>query len=143
MKSVTLSVLIYLQVGTNGIVSFGAEFPHFDASPFPTSVASSYYAYVAAPFWSDIDARQEGFIWYEVHDAAESNPVSNTLLSSVNDFIQTEAGVEFEGNLMIVATWDHVHPWPHGDGTGQELVDPYLQSVSLCYKLYVYHCHCW
>ena len=123
--------MFYLQVGTNGIVSFGEEFAHFDASPFPTTLLESYYSHVAAPFWSDVDARLNGSIWYEVHDAEENNPISNEVLSSVSTFIRTEEGVEFEGNLMIVATWDQVHPWPHGSSADQDLVDPYLHSVSV------------
>ncbi len=116
-------------------MSLGAEFQHFDASPFPTGVVESFYAHVAAPFWSDVDTRLDGSIWYEVHDSVEGTPESSTLevLSRVSTFIRTEEGVDFDGNLMIVATWDHVHPWPHGDSAGQDLVDPYLQSVSELY----------
>ena len=128
------SFLFLSQINTNGIVSFGAEFPHYDASPFPTSEVGSSTAYAAAPFWSDVDTRLNGSIWYEVHDAAEGNAVSSAQLSFVNTWFKTETGLEFEGDLMIVATWDHVHPWPHGNSADQDLVDPYLQSVRPCYK---------
>ncbi len=113
-------------------MSFGSQFALFDASPFPTTTLASFYSHVAAPFWSDADARLNGTVWYEVHDAEANNANSNELLDQVSAFIRTEEGVDFAGNLMIVATWDHVHPWPHGEDPEQDLIDGYLQSVIGC-----------
>ena len=85
---------------------------------------------MAAPFWADADARLDGEIYYEIHRGGESSD-SDELLTSVNTFIRDENQVEFEGSWMIVATWDGVHPWPHGSSPQQAELDPVLQAVSM------------
>ena len=114
-----------MKVGTNGIISFGEEYPHFDASPFPTDLAASYYSYVVAPYWADVDARADGNITWEIHRTGE-NPTSDALIQTVNSFITNETGVELNGRWMMVTTWYMVHPWPHGLNP----TDPNLQLVS-------------
>ena len=81
---------------------------------------------MVAPFWADADTRLEGAIYYETHLAGSSN-VSDDRLNRVSTFIQVELGVSFNGTMMLLVTWDGVHPFPHGTGN---TADPYLQSVS-------------
>jgi hypothetical protein len=67
---------------------------------------------------------------YEVHSTGESS-VSDDYLGRVSSLINSEEDdPDFLGNWMIVATWDGVHPFPHGSSPQQDRVDPYLQSVS-------------
>jgi len=119
------SVLTH-QVGTNGVISFGAEFPHWNAMLFPTNINTNLSAYVVAPYWADADARLGGEIRYEVFErGCDDTNVSNLLLDRVGNFITNETGVQFTGTLMMTVMWDEVHPWPHGTG----LYDAYVNSV--------------
>ena len=56
--------------------------------------------------------------------------MSDDYLSHVSSLINSEEDSDFVGGWMIVATWDSVHPYPHGSSAEQDRVDPYLQSVS-------------
>ena len=60
-----------------------------------------------APFWSDVDIRVIGEIFYEVHSAGDSAR-SDDLLASVSEFITNQMGNQFSGSWMLVAQWDEV-----------------------------------
>ena len=117
-----------LQVGTNGIFSFGRDFRQDLPAQFPSLDADVYFSYLVAPYWSNIDTRLDGQVNYEVHVAGESS-ISDSYLGRVSAFIDAELDTGFVGNWMVVATWDGVHPFPHGNSAEQDRVDPYLQSV--------------
>ena len=88
------------------------------------------FSHVVAPYWSSIDTRLEGHVTYEVHVTGESS-TSDDYLGRVSSLINLEEDDPgFIGSWMIVATWDSVHPFPHGSSPEQDRVDPYLQSVS-------------
>lgn len=82
-----------------------------------------------APYWSDIDTRLEGDVIYRTFQNGESSS-SNQLFNQVTSFINVERDPNFNGNWMLVARWNHVHPFPHGASLEQDREDPYLQSVS-------------
>ena len=103
----------------------GREFPHHDAAPFPTELVDTFYTYATAPFWGDADTRKAGEVYYEVH--ATGTQASDDLINQVNAFLQTEEGVTFAGNWMLVVHWDAVHPWPHGKPGS---TSPALEAVS-------------
>ena len=68
---------------------------------------------------------------YEVHSMGESSS-SNDYLERVSSLVNSEEDdPDFIGSWMIVATWDNVHPFPHGSSPEQDRADPYLQSVSM------------
>ena len=117
-----------MQVGTNGIFSFGRDFRQDLPAQFPSSDAEIFYSYLVAPFWSNIDTRLDGRVNYEVHVTGESS-LSDNFLGRVSAFIDAEQDPGFVGNWMIVATWNGVHPFPHGASAEQDRLDPYLQSV--------------
>ena len=108
---------LYLaQIGTNGIVSF--DQPVYSPTPvrFPSNRNDIRNLFLVAPFWADIDIRDAGDIFYEVHTAFSSGDQdSSDLMSQVDDYIQGETGQEFSGSWMLVVQWDMVHPWPHGE----------------------------
>ena len=65
---------------------------------------------------------------YEVFTAADSS----AYLGQVSAHINVNRGdTDFDGNWMLVATWDGVHPFPHGNSAEQDRQDPYLQSVCI------------
>ena len=60
---------------------------------------------LVAPFFTDIDILTEvGQINYEVHNET----TSQSILSRVNSLINLHAQTEFNGEWMLVATWDGV-----------------------------------
>ena len=69
-----------------------------------------------APFWSDNDIRRAGAVRYAVINLGESQK-GDELLENVSSFIRHQRNGEadnFEGQWMLVAYWDQVHPYPHG-----------------------------
>lgn len=56
-----------------------------------------------APFFTDIDiSNGVGEIDYEIHTAA----TSQSILSQVNSLINEQAETNFNGEWLLVATWD-------------------------------------
>ena len=99
-------------------------------SPFPTTNYFQRNAYVVAPFWSDVDIRREGAIFYEVHQLG-ANLQSNALIERVSSFIVREKDSNFTGNWMLVVKWDKVHPFPHGSYFDTSVLsDGYRQFVE-------------
>ena len=125
----------FVQVGTNGIISFGERFTFWDPEIFPTDDYYIQTASVTAPFWSDIDTRLAGSVFYETHQRG-FNEGSNTVLERVSGFIASTMDINFTASWMLVAQWDRVHPFPHGS-TGTETSEVYgnfLESVSGIYS---------
>ena len=76
-----------------------------------------HYAYAIAPYWADIDTRQQGEVWREVHTRGGGSQ-SDNLLDQVSQFVNSQtANVGFSGTWMLVATWDAVRPYS-GAGVG-------------------------
>ena len=99
-----------LQVASNGIISFGDRFLHYEATPLPNpNDASVFYSYLVAPYWSDVDYRLVGEISYEVHSGMQ-NETSARLLELVSTYVNNITDeTTFSGQWMLVATWDEVH----------------------------------
>ena len=96
--------IIFLQVGTNGLLSFGSGYNSFISQVFPGSIAIQSF-YLVAPFWDDVDIRFDtGDISYEIHE-------SGYYLDRVNAFIRQKRPTDFEGTWMMVVFYDAVHPF--------------------------------
>ena len=108
-------------MSTNGAISFGTGWFFWTPQPFPTTAFFTRNSYVVAPFWSDNDIRINGSIRYEVHSrVAGPNTTSTRLLNEVSSFIINQRNLtadSFQGQWMLVAEWNEVHPYPHGDST--------------------------
>ena len=128
--------ILFLQVGVNGIISFDREFSLNSPENFPSTDGKVFYSYLVAPYWSDIDTRREGRVRYESYYLGDSI-ASDRQLNTVNDFIQTEEDSDFQGNWMMLASWEDVHPFPHGDIANFDRVDPYLELVSIHLTSYI------
>ena len=92
-------IALHSQVGTNGYFTFD-NFTGYVAFTFNQYTTLS----LVAPFFTDIDIRGVGQINYEVHNET----TSQSLLSRVNSLINHHAQTEFNGEWMLVATWDGV-----------------------------------
>lgn len=85
---------------------------------------------MAAPFWADIDTRSAGSVSYEVHERG-FNEGSNAVLERISGFISAKMNVNFTATWMLLALWDRVHPYPHGEmGSFSEVYTNFLESVS-------------
>ena len=103
---------LIIQISSNGIISFGSGFPSYGATLFPNvNNPTVFNSYLAAPYWSDIDGRIFGEVWYETHTSGQS-ATSNTLLERVSNLVRSEQGLSsFQGTWMVVATWNGSVPF--------------------------------
>ena len=77
-----------------------------DYSPFLFHENISYF--LVAPFFTDIDISQGvGQIDYEIH----TEITSLSLLSEVSLLINEHVQTDFNGEWLLVATWDNVPPY--------------------------------
>ena len=107
---------IILQIGTNGVISFGKPFHLWHPRQFPSNDPPVYSANILAPYWSDNDIRKSGNISYGSFQYTDGAEGINNLLEDVSLHIRTfySNALDFQGNFMIVAQWNQVHPFPHG-----------------------------
>ena len=127
---VVMMAFFSLQMSTNGILSFGVEFPHFSAALFPTESAATYFDFAVAPYWTDNDARLNGRVSWEMYSTGDST-LTDDIIDNVNTFINTNTNeTDFVGNFVFVGSWSEMHPYPAG--ASPALAEPYLDNVS-CY----------
>ena len=90
-------VLFCLQVNNNGDITFNAAYSGLTTSPFPISGSP-----MIAPFFSDVDTRGAGSVWYRT-----TNDTS-LLANAVRDVPSILTGPNFTPVWLFIATWDHV-----------------------------------
>ena len=92
---------MFLQIGSNGILSFGSGY-----NPFINELLPVPDVYLVAPYWDDVDIRfGSGQISYEIHQ-------DGYFLDEVSEFIRRRrSAIPFEGRWMLVVYWDAVHPY--------------------------------
>ena len=105
-----------MQVGTNGIVSFGSPFMNFEAYLFPHTNGSNIYdSYIVAPYWTDNDARRNGRVTWEIYSTSDGLVKSTEIIRRVRHFIRLNTNNRgFNGNFVFVANWSEMHPYPAG-----------------------------
>ena len=72
-----------MQVGTNGIISFGRPFYFWYQRNFPTPYPWMRDTFVAAPFWHDVDIWSKGHVIY----AAPTREESSQLYTTIDTFL--------------------------------------------------------
>ena len=121
----------FLQVGTNGIISFGHQFLFWFPEPFPGG-----NIHVVAPYWSDNDIRREGNVSYEVFQLQGTGAYGDQLLDDVSSYIRERSmSSDFQGSFMILAEWEGVHPYPHGASNSSD-DDLFLAQVYINFMHY-------
>ena len=107
----------------NGVISFNDPWNFSIPEVFPTNNVFSRGGKVIAPFWSDNDIRRDGAVRYTTYctypSGCDHNPNGEAILREVSNFLNenypdSTSGVQFVGEWMLIAQWDHVHPSPHG-----------------------------
>ena len=107
--------MLILQVGTNGVISFGRPFHLWHPREFPSNDPLVNSANILAPYWSDNDIRNSGEVFYgafQYEDSAEGDNFLVTFSSLISIFYPNASN--FRGNFIIIAEWNEVHPFPHG-----------------------------
>ena len=117
-------------MSVNGIISFDREFTLTSSENFPSMDGDVHFGYLVAPYWSGIDTRRAGRVRYETYRRGDSEE-SDRQMSTVDDFLVAEEGINFASEWMLLASWEDVHPYPHGDSADLARENPYLESVRL------------
>ena len=97
-SAITISNI--MQVGSNGIISFGTAYNPYVNSAFTSSTGR----YAVAPFWDDINIGSGGTISYETFE-------SGYYLEQVNAYIQRTRPTTFEGTWMMNVYYKEVAPY--------------------------------
>ncbi|XP_069945612.1 nidogen isoform X2 [Cherax quadricarinatus] len=87
-------------VNSNGFVSFLTEIPNFFNVQFPLEYP------IIAPFYSDVDTRQAGTIWYR--ETSDPGTISRAKFD-VQQYFSSAASFEPQG--VFIVTWDGVGPY--------------------------------
>jgi len=91
----------YIQVSTNGLISFGRSFKSHSPHLFPET---DFYNYLVAPFWSDNDITNGvGEVSYQTYNNSQSEA-----LTYVSTYIKQQHQVNFSGTWMLIAEWKNV-----------------------------------
>ena len=81
-------------------------------------------ALIVAPYWSNVDIRRQGRIYYRLIEPGRSTEdLDMTLLSFVSGFIaaqQSDTAADFSATTMLVAQWRDVPPFEFPNGEGVE-----------------------
>ena len=75
---------------------------------------------MVAPYWSNIDIRRQGRIYYRLIEAERTlEELDVAFLNFVSGFIaawQSDIAANFSATTMLVAQWRDVPPYPNGEG---------------------------
>ena len=83
---------------------------------------------MVAPFWSDNDIRKSGTVRYVAIEVGSSF-IGDFHLANMNNIIKEKGYPEFAGKYAIIAQWDRVHPFPHGNSSGYNISVDELAKV--------------
>jgi len=133
-------IFMYIsQVSTNGLISFGRPFHLWHPHKFPSNDPVISSANILAPYWSNNDIRNSGKISYgffQYGDSTEGNSYLGLASLYIRLFYPNTS--QFEGNFMIIADWNQVHPFPHGSSNLANIlrdnpsIGEFIELVSFC-----------
>ena len=100
-----------MQISTKGVISFRDGWTFSLPEVFPTLTPRIQESFVVAPFWSDIDIRNEGNIFYKIYTG--ETRTGRDLLRAVTSFVSLKQPVaaNFSGSWMLVVEWSEVPPF--------------------------------
>ena len=105
------------------MISFGRPFRLWHPCQFPSNDPLVNSANILAPYWSDNDIRSSGNVSYgsfQYGDSVEGNNLLLYISLYIREFYPNAS--QFQGNYMIIADWDQVHPFPHGSSNLTNIV---------------------
>uniref|UniRef100_A0AAY4D7M0 NIDO domain-containing protein n=1 Tax=Denticeps clupeoides TaxID=299321 RepID=A0AAY4D7M0_9TELE len=89
-------------VNNNGHLTFNTASGAFRPDWFPSSPVRD----IIAPFWTDIDTRQNGNVYYQQYTSGD---VLQAATLNINQYFPN---VTFNASWVLVATWDRVAYYP-------------------------------
>ena len=111
--------LFILQVGDNGFLSFRQGYLFNQPRLFPSTLDVVRNALMVAPYWSNVDIRQQGRVYYRLIEPGRTTEnVDMTLLNFVSGFIaarRNDIAANFSATTMLVAQWRDVPPFINVD----------------------------
>lgn len=115
------------------MISFRRGFNYYIPNLFPTNRQAIRNSLVIAPFWSDIDIRLEGSIYYKKYIRTSENESDIKLLNFISGYIANRQSnaTNFTGNTMLVVQWKNVPPYPHGASSVFNQLDSFINKVSI------------
>jgi fibulin 1/2 len=99
-------------VCANGIISVDAPFHLHIPQHFPGD-RKVRDQLLFAPFWVDVDIRQEGNVWYGFHKPSNVTKMADDLIHQLSS-----EHSDFKTELIFVATWEKVPNYPDGSPDG-------------------------
>ena len=91
--------MVHIQVNNNGIISFTRSVSKYTPDPFP--LESNFE--LIAPYWSDVDTRGIGEVWYR--ETANPDLLERAQREISKAFVALEI---FTPTYLFISTWDHV-----------------------------------
>lgn len=123
-----------MQVNENGVISFDEPWAFSHPNRFPTTYVHSRLGHALAPFWSDNDIRKEGDVRYVAIEGNSAPDDGGNIFFEASNFVNRRFVAEDEPSFvptwMLVAQWDHVHPYPHGSDDHEGIDEDYLRRVN-------------
>ena len=119
-----------LKVSENGVISFEQPWRFAQPEKLPTSNPSIQRIDAVSPFWSDNDIRKNGTVRYVAIEEG-SSAGGDVILGYISRLLQRRGYPDFIGRYAIIAQWDHVHPFPHGNPSGYNISDTELNKVCV------------
>lgn len=96
------------QIHTNGYITLDSNFE----SAKPTLLKLGKSQKIVAPFWSDIDLKNDSKIWYHLYNKFDTTDVSLIMtevkLLVKGNFRESNVADSFEPNTVLVVTWENV-----------------------------------
>ncbi len=89
---------------------------------------------MVAPFWSDIDIRSEGEIYYKQFFRVSGIEQEITLLNYISNYVAVKQGLpaNFTASTLLVVQWKSVPPFPHGSRARfDNVLDAFTEKVGL------------
>ena len=98
-KWITHICIYHMQVNNNGDITFDAPLSQYTSQAFPISGSHK----IIAPFWTDIDTRKGGLLYYR------TTTQNADLLRGTNKIRSLFPNIiNFSASWMMVVTWDDV-----------------------------------
>ncbi|KAG4067397.1 hypothetical protein HA402_011951, partial [Bradysia odoriphaga] len=120
----------HLYVNTNGIITFGVEFPHFVNLPFPLEYPA------IAPFYSNIDTTDanvtSSISYFKSYDPEILNKATNYVKLAFDE------AYDFQATSVFVATWANVGHYQAKNDVGNTFQVAIISDEIESYAQYLY-----
>ena len=107
--TITRIFIFISKVNSNGDVTFESPLTQFTPEPFPINGSHK----IIAPFWTDIDIRNGGRLWYRTtqnFELQQGTTKVRSLFPNIENFVAT---------WMMIVTWDNVAEYNCGSTCSQ------------------------